>query len=226
MQAAQHLHATPLSGGAGLKCSPDSSQSPSPIAGGFNTGKSAGSGGGGGAILANLRARHFGTLASGQTGAGLVLGANPILGRNPLLQDTFGGQNKHCLTQTVGAKLAAMQQQQQQNNYSQANSYYSTTMSYANESLQQQQQPPTADLLGTGYQCQQQQQPAPIYHIATGNAQSQTTRLIWHNGFATAASGPDGAYTLEAGAYMPLSSSAGAGQPRSEGGGSVYQTIY
>lgn len=104
---------------------------------------------------------------------------------------------------------------------------YYTTSATNNGHYQQhyQQHPPTADLLGTGYQCQpsnhhhqqQQQQQAhyPIYHIA-GASNNQTTRLIWNNGNGTS---PDG-FRIDGGTYMPLSNAA-----RSDSG-SVYQTIY
>ena len=91
---------------------------------------------------------------------------------------------------------------------------------------QQQQQPPTADLLGTGYQCQQafaQMQPS-LYHMAAqqqqqqqqqlqqANSGSQTTRLVWQqatneqrNNSAT------NGYLIDGGTYMPLSSSSSGG---------------
>lgn len=81
---------------------------------------------------------------------------------------------------------------------------------------------PTADLLGTGYQCQQPQQPPqyPIYHIGTTTANpAQTTRLIWQNGNGTS---PDG-FTMD-GSYMPLSSHAPSKSDNDTG--SAYQTIY
>lgn len=112
--------------------------------------------------------------------------------------------------------------------------YYTTTPSNnsnnsnsnnSNFHYQQQQQhqyqhqhPPTADLLGTGYSCQ----PAtlappqyPIYHIATGNNPSQTTRLIWNN----SNNGNDG-FMIDANTYMQLSNA-----PRSDTE-SFYQTIH
>lgn len=90
--------------------------------------------------------------------------------------------------------------------------------SAANQYLQHHyQQPPTADLLGTGYQCQPQPQ-YPIYHLAAAN-HNQTTRLIWNNGNGTS---PDG-FTIDGGSYMPLSCD--NAPPRSDSG-SVYQTIY
>lgn len=132
---------------------------------------------------------------------------------------------KSALSSVSGLSMISSQQQQQQhskagaycykpaaNNYQ--NGYYTLT---ANQQQQHYQHPPTADLLGTGYQCQQpqQQQQYPIYHIATGN-HNQTTRLIWNNGNGTSADG----FTIDGGSYMPLSNA-----PRSDSG-SVYQTIY
>jgi len=90
-----------------------------------------------------------------------------------------------------------------------------------------QQQPATADLLGTGYQCQQhssgltsplqQLPPLPppplnlgqqIYHISNNNNSSQTTRLIWSsNGTNSSAANEPMGYSLDGtAAYMPLSS--------------------
>lgn len=91
------------------------------------------------------------------------------------------------------------------------NGYFASSNQYQQQHYQH---PPTADLLGTGYQCQPPPQYPPIYHIATGNS-NQTTRLIWQNGNGT---NPDG-FTID-GSYMPLSNA-----PRSDNG-SVYQTIY
>lgn len=87
-----------------------------------------------------------------------------------------------------GAKLA-----QYGANQPQSHGYYSTlSTSSANNSNTYQQQhqqqqnhlyqhPPTADLLGTGYQCHQQQQQhsRPLYNPTNSN---QTTRLIWSSG--------------------------------------------
>lgn len=95
-----------------------------------------------------------------------------------------------------------------------------------------QQQPPTADLLGTGYQCagsksmhvsnadNNQQQ---VYHIGLPN-NSQATRLVWHQPINSTA---NGSYLIERGQhtqnnYTSLNYSL---NERSDSG-SVYQTIY
>jgi len=189
--------------------SPVSSAAPSPTGAAFFAAKS---------TLATLRhspSNNGGPFAN-NTNSSIILGTNPMLGRHAHHHKTISGQSKRqfCLSmQRPNEKLSS---NGNNNNYStgtlSSNTYYST-MNYHNlhhqhqqhqqqHHQQQQQHPPTADLLGTGYQCQQQPNyslapplpPPPIYHIATGNAASnQTTRLIWQqerdNGYTIDSSG-------------------------------------